>query len=44
MDRYPNQPVVREELEQRHEEVCLPSAAVAECTCPEFCERDHANE
>jgi hypothetical protein len=22
----------------------LPAAAVAECTCPEFCERDHENE
>jgi hypothetical protein len=22
----------------------LPTAAFAECTCPEFCERDHDNE
>ena len=22
----------------------LPTATVAECTCPEFCERDHDNE
>jgi hypothetical protein len=22
----------------------LSSAEVAECTCPEFCERDHGNE
>jgi len=22
----------------------LPTAALAECTCPEFCERDHDNE
>jgi hypothetical protein len=22
----------------------VPTAAVAECTCPEFCERDHDNE
>jgi hypothetical protein len=22
----------------------VPTAEVAECTCPDFCERDHANE
>ena len=22
----------------------VPTAAVAECTCPDFCERDHDNE
>jgi hypothetical protein len=25
-------------------QVALPTAALAECTCPEFCERDHDNE
>jgi len=30
--RYPNQ------------QLALPTAAVAECTCPDFCERDHDNE
>jgi len=25
-------------------QVALPTAAVAECTCPDFCERDHDNE
>jgi hypothetical protein len=29
---YPKQPVA------------LPTAALAECTCPDFCERDHDNE
>lgn len=24
--------------------VTLPTAAIAECTCPDFCERDHENE
>jgi hypothetical protein len=24
--------------------IALPTAALAECTCPEFCERDHDNE
>ena len=40
------------DLEQRdtdlvaveREERCVPTAEVAECTCPEFCERDHDNE
>jgi hypothetical protein len=25
-------------------EQAVPTAALAECTCPEFCERDHDNE
>jgi len=25
-------------------QVALPTAPVAECTCPDFCERDHDNE
>jgi hypothetical protein len=25
-------------------QVALPTATVAECTCPDFCERDHDNE
>jgi hypothetical protein len=24
--------------------LAVPTAALAECTCPEFCERDHDNE
>jgi hypothetical protein len=33
--------------EQEHEEEAeeiLTRAETAECTCPEFCERDHGNE
>jgi hypothetical protein len=30
-----------EERDQREE---LSTAELAECTCPEFCERDHDNE
>jgi hypothetical protein len=26
------------------EPLSLPTAALAECTCPDFCERDHDNE
>jgi hypothetical protein len=26
------------------EAASVPTAALAECTCPEFCERDHDNE
>jgi hypothetical protein len=25
-------------------QVARPTAVIAECACPEFCERDHANE
>jgi hypothetical protein len=25
-------------------QTALPTAGLAECTCPEFCERDHDNE
>jgi hypothetical protein len=27
--------------EQRRDGVCLSTAELAECTCPDFCERDH---
>jgi hypothetical protein len=43
IDRYPKQPVPLEELQQR-DDLALPTAAVAECTCPEFCECDHDND
>jgi hypothetical protein len=33
-----------EELADELNERCVPSAAAAECTCPDFCERDHDNE
>lgn len=42
IDWYPNQPVPLEERGSRDE--ALPTCALAECTCPDFCERDHANE
>jgi hypothetical protein len=35
------------ETEERHaepEEELLTRAETAECTCPDFCERDHDNE
>jgi hypothetical protein len=25
-------------------ELALPTSSLAECTCPDFCERDHDNE
>jgi hypothetical protein len=32
-----------EELDEREETIAvLTTAELAECTCPEFCERDHA--
>ena len=30
--------------QSRQQRPVWPTAAVAECACPEFCERDHANE
>jgi hypothetical protein len=29
------------EPKQTQEQYCLTTAELAECTCPEFCERDH---
>ena len=26
------------------DERCVPTAELVECTCPEFCERDHDND
>jgi hypothetical protein len=33
--------VAENEREREPEEPCLSTAEVAECTCPDFCERDH---
>jgi hypothetical protein len=44
MDRYPNPAGPADELQQRRDDQATPTCTVAECTCPEFCERDHANE
>jgi hypothetical protein len=33
-----------EQVAVERDERCVPTAEVAECTCPEFCERDHDNE
>ena len=29
------------EVDVELDERCVPTAEVAECTCPDFCERDH---
>ena len=31
----------RTKREQKTDEPCLSTAELAECTCPDFCERDH---
>jgi hypothetical protein len=36
--------VAENEREQEIEEPCLSTAELVECTCPDFCERDHAND
>jgi hypothetical protein len=33
-----------EQLDLEIDERCVPTAELAECTCPEFCERDHDND
>ena len=33
-----------EEVYGERGEGCVPTAEVAECKCPDFCERDHDNE
>ena len=33
-----------EEIYSELDERCIATAEVAECTCPDFCERDHDNE
>ena len=41
----PVKPVpVRRESRQRSAEPIATRAELAECTCPELCDRDHANE
>jgi hypothetical protein len=30
--------------EEGPDEGAVPTSELAECTCPDFCERDHANE
>ena len=40
-------PSLEDELDEDAAEPAAPelaSAELAECTCPEFCERDHGNE
>jgi hypothetical protein len=37
----PREPATRE---LQLVEPMLPTCELAECTCPDFCERDHANE
>ena len=34
----------RETLEERSPRGALSTAEIAECTCPDFCERDHDND
>ena len=40
------EPPVRRELDSEHrvDERSLSTAELAECTCPDFCERDHETD
>ena len=35
---------IRKDQTSYPEQSAVPTAALAECTCPEYCERDHDNE
>jgi hypothetical protein len=43
ISRYFRRSRIRRER-RSYPKTATPTAAVAECTCPEFCERDHDNE
>jgi hypothetical protein len=34
----------RGRFEESPDDGAVPTSELAECTCPDFCERDHANE
>jgi len=42
--RYLRRSRIRNRLNSYPRYLALPTAATAECTCPDFCERDHDNE
>ena len=44
ISRYIRRSRIRKRTISYPEMASVPTAALAECTCPEFCERDHDNE
>jgi hypothetical protein len=44
LEQLPGIELDEDEREEPGEPQALASAELAECTCPEFCERDHGNE
>src|SRR5436309_1515937 len=42
--RYLSRSRIRSRAASYPKEQALPTSALAECTCPDFCERDHDNE
>jgi hypothetical protein len=44
MMRYIRRSRIRNQVRSYPKRAAVPTAALAECTCPEYCERDHDNE
>jgi hypothetical protein len=44
LSRYFRRSRIRNDIVSYPERAALPTATLAECTCPEFCERDHDND
>jgi hypothetical protein len=44
LSRYLRKSRIRKGRNSYPNRTAVPTAALAECTCPDFCERDHDNE
>jgi hypothetical protein len=44
VSRYIRRSRIRNQLKSYPKRSAVPTAVLAECTCPEYCERDHDNE
>lgn len=44
LTRYISRSRIRNHARSYPKRGAVPTAALAECTCPEYCERDHDNE
>jgi hypothetical protein len=44
LTRYIRKSRIRNRQESYPKRAAIPTAVLAECTCPEYCERDHDNE
>lgn len=44
LTRYIRRSRIRNHTKPYPKHVAVPTAVLAECTCPDYCERDHDNE